>query len=562
MPFQNIDDVKEFFPFVSKIKKALPNANFEVISIDGTKKLKLYLDVSHVHETYELSCQYDDNFEHLPQEVKDHLRHIEIADVTFKLMTEQGVKQSRSFIASLLPNVKDLEIINAVEGPIIFPARYFNKLRDEVASLENLRYPEGVIHTIDFEALHAIERGIAELSKLDIKAALSFDKDNHCDRLAVDELLPKQLSKISSLDSLQKLTLFSLIQDLSFSTDFENPEEVSDQFSKLTQLFPNLEHLRISKNIPNTDSNIITQDFDFSAFSALQRLESLDMPVTAIGDFAFLNDMQQLSELTLSPPINGYDPLRSNEKIRQCITQIYDDKAEEITTIKMNAIPLYEETFNALCHEFKALKELSITTSQVGSLRALTDLPQLEKLSIDNLVLEEGPILTHLSELRLSGATSDSLKSFDVTSRVFPNLEKLHISSTYENSCTHRREHWNNFTKGIASLPDLRELDVLRSLQTSYAMSGGKYSARSGGAIHIEIDQNTIDALSQTNVEKLSLSGFGRKGSRDQYGISKQVLEAVKAQRETSQNQKASSSMTSTSAPETLQDSVAKGNHH
>lgn len=301
------------------------------------------------------------------------------------------------------------------------------------------------------------------------------------------------------------------------------------------QLFPNVEKLRISKTF--NESNEITQDFDFSDLAKFKKLRSLALPITEINDYQFLNNVENISELTLSE----YDPGSSLNRLNCLISQIQDDKSEQITKLKTDFY-LDQNSFNRLCNQFSAMKELELyTDASVGNFDALSQMPNLEKLSTNNLVLTKNCNLPKLSSLRLKNPSSDTLGEFAQTSKSVPNLTDLKVQSFYENECKNGSNDvlWHGIFAGNANLPKLSNILLTRHT-TSFSTPSGygnTHVSQSGDAGIVRITQDDINSLAKTNVKTIHFQGFQPTESLRNKGvkginISDPILKLVQNERQ------------------------------
>ncbi|MES2961686.1 MAG: hypothetical protein V4694_04820 [Pseudomonadota bacterium] len=511
MPVQNLKEVSNSYPSVIQIKEAIPCADFEIVEVDGQKKLKLHLDFT-AFAYLSLQDNYGYSFENLPPEIRSALDEIKIAEVKCILPGESAVKTMMKNSAALLPKIKDFTINNVdqnnhnIPNPLGLPVRFYDKFYYDFKSEPELNYPERTIQTFPHAWMLELEKVTSALKEVTstpqdvgIEINFNFNPENHSDILEF-KLTEEHLWKIKTPLSLRQASVFAAVKTLTFKSNFENPETFREQLTRLTELFPAIDNLQIGKIYRKEGPHSINQDFDFSQVTKFKKLKSLQLPITAIGDYHFLNDVENLAELALSPPLNGSDFARSSASINNLISHIEDNKSEQVKKLRLPFYPLDQKTFDRLCKQFDAVEDLTVNTvtdrDLVQNFDALLLLQNLRKLSIDNLVLKEGRNLEKLRELKLDNPNESTLDNFGHTSERFGNLEKLVVNSSYETSASSDPKSWNLFFKGFSHLPNLSDLHLSRQSKKPFENSS------------IEIDPSFVDYLSKTNLSKLFITGL------------------------------------------------------
>jgi hypothetical protein len=533
MPIQDISEIASRYPFVTTIKEAIPFADFEIIEVDGEEKLKLNLDLTDYNSFWSLKEKYGEKLEGLPSDVRTSIDSIEFAEARCSIYNEHGLNSDLESIKQLLPEVKFLDISNTEYKK--FPRRLFDKHFHDTY----LGYPEGTVETYKRTQFFALEDAIRKLNEMsdvnsleNLRIGIEFDEENDREIIKIENLTEDHLSVIEIPPSLHITGFFKLVNRINFKSNFADQESFTSNLEKLGSLFQNIESLEIDKTYQE-GKNRITEDFDFSPLKDLKRLESLRIPVTAPADYLFINGMKKLSDLTLLPPVGGYDSERSSEKIDLLVSNIRDNKSAEIKKLRIFHCPLSQKLFDRVCNQFDALEELDLSTVDrsekdykgniilrplVRDFSSLLQLENLEKLSIDNLVLRQDSLddrLEHLTKLRLDDPGISTMRSFDETSRTLGSLENITVKSSYDNECKMvtdaelKEKPWNVFLAALSNLTNLSEASLMRETQSDYVSTGdGYYMSKSGGAATVEIGQSAVDELAKTKLSKIYTNGL------------------------------------------------------
>ncbi|MDX2082950.1 MAG: hypothetical protein SFV53_03060 [Rickettsiales bacterium] len=511
-------------PIVALLKEKMPE-NFDFyFNEKGDLVLRLAYSYDGVDAMNEIQS--------LPEigQIVDFLQTIKNVDLVISFteeVNEHLIKAAVNYLKQVAPNVKNVKLVNGNDSfiPKYVPDRYFDffGFKHEI----NFTYEEGILvylggSVLSAEIIKNSAKEIAEKFKRfnpnNFKFKFKFNPVEGSDIIALTvgegttlsgDIIP------NILFSLEDRAFFALVQDLhlycSFSERFLTKGYLAFVFEELAQLFPSINKLGINQCLIIDQDNKIIDDYSFSQLERFRHLNSLSLPLTAVENFGFLNGLE-ISELTLSLPFNEYDPIRSAAKIVLLCSQVDDPKAKAVRTLNIFHTHLNRDIFFALLNKFNGVETLSISTSRNRSETIEgfpINLPNLKNLMINNL--RPGELdLSNLSSLRLDDPDDLTLKNI-IQILGSAQLTKLGINCSYDSECRRTNEVWKSFFGSLAQLHQLSDLSIIR--ETSGPMTqthpGSEiYSSRSGGASTVEIDQQIVESLAATSLNKLVIIGF------------------------------------------------------
>ena len=417
--------------------------------------------------------------------------------------TQTGGRQTSAASRSLLPKI----VGAAAAAAVLFAAGavWFSGNRSSIGTGEASKQPDGVHITAAAEPLAPMvmiagEEYRADIEELDLTGKQLTDGDliNLGQMTNLKKLILEENNEISDLSPLSGLTSLETLQ-------LPSPSLIED-LSPIAGL-TNLTYLSIAEGWGNQQPISLIQDY--SPLSGFTKLTELDLSVTGLSDFSFLQDMTELETLRLLGSIQTNDltflsGLTNLKELRVfasdlvSISGVENLKNLEYLRITDLSERLFLEDLTFL-EGLTYLETLRIDVYGVGSLHGLENLTKLEMAEFmggrGSTYRDVEPIrnLTGLKTLRLPRMAGENQKIVYNGDGLagLTNLTELTLPPSIEN---------------------LKPLQSLSNLQTLQIRYGGNLSRGNWGSLGLLADLTnlrTLDVWGESDVTDLSpLSGL------------------------------------------------------